>query len=122
MHSTAPDLLALARAHIDPVPGELAEAVALTRATAHRLNARSAVHPGWISAATPRGRHRILFHSGGTGGYRSLLAVAPERRAAVVVLSANARPVDRPGLDLLTRIVDSGPDPDPGPVPAATGA
>lgn len=120
LHSTVPDLLALARAQIDPAPGELAEAVALTRATAHRVNAGAAVHPGWISADLPRGRHRALFHSGGTGGYRSLLAVVPEHRAAVVVLSANARSVDRPGLDLLARIVDAGPDPDP--VPAATGA
>ncbi|WP_336319941.1 serine hydrolase domain-containing protein [Streptomyces lavendofoliae] len=120
LHSTVPDLLALARAQIGPAPGELAEAIALTHTTAHRVNARTAVHPGWISAGSPRGRYRILFHSGGTGGYRSLVAMAPERRAAVVVLSANARSVDRAGLDLLARIIDSGPGPDP--VPAATGA
>jgi D-alanyl-D-alanine-carboxypeptidase/D-alanyl-D-alanine-endopeptidase len=43
----------------------------------------------------------MLFHNGGTGGYRSLLAVVPERRAAVVVLNADTRSVDRPGLSLL---------------------
>ncbi len=124
LHSTVPDLLALARTQFDPVPGELGEAVALTRATAHRVGTRVTVHPGWLSIPLPRTRHRILFHNGGTGGYRSLLAVAPEHRAAVVVLSANARSVDRPGLDLLTQLIASAPDPGPGPdpVPAATGA
>ncbi|MFF4173046.1 serine hydrolase domain-containing protein [Streptomyces sp. NPDC001744] len=120
LRSTVPDLLALARTQFDPAPGEFAEAVALTHATAHRVNAGTAVHPGWISAALPRDRHRILFHTGGTGGYRGLLAVAPEHRAAVAVLSADARPVDRPGLDLLARIIALGPGPDP--VPAAAGA
>lgn len=60
-----------------------------------------------------------MFHSGGTGGYRSLLAIAPEHGAAVAILSANSRSVDRPGLDLLTQIVDSGPSPGSDPVPAA---
>ncbi|MFJ8695108.1 serine hydrolase domain-containing protein [Streptomyces roseolilacinus] len=119
LHSTVPDLLALARAQIGPAPEELAEAIALTRTTAHRVNATTAVHPGWISARLPRGRHRILFHTGGTGGYRSLLAIAPEHRAAVVILNATTRPVDRPGLDLLARIIDSTSGPDP--VPAAAG-
>ncbi|MCP9957893.1 serine hydrolase domain-containing protein [Streptomyces sudanensis] len=120
LHSTVPDLLALARAQFDPGPGELGEAVALTRATAHRVNARITVHPGWVSIHLPRVRHRVLFHNGGTGGYRSLLAVAPEHRAAVVVLNANARSVDRPGLDLLARIIASDPTPDPDPVPSRT--
>ncbi|MBT2529835.1 beta-lactamase family protein [Streptomyces sp. ISL-99] len=120
LHSTVPDLLTLARAQISPAPEELAEAIALTHTTAHRINARAAIHPGWIAANLPRSQHRILFHSGGTGGYRSLLAIAPEHRAAVVILNANIRPVDRPGFNLLAQIIDSGPGPDP--VPAATGA
>lgn len=120
LHSTVPDLLTLARAQIGPAPGELAEAIALTHTTAHRINATAAVHPGWISADLPRSRHRILFHTGGTGGFRSLLAIAPEHRAAVVILSANTRSVDRPGLNLLSQIIDSGPGPDP--VPAAMSA
>ncbi|MEU4728840.1 serine hydrolase domain-containing protein [Streptomyces sp. NPDC023588] len=118
LHSTVPDLLTLARAQIGPAPEELAEAIALTRTTAHRINARAASHPGWTSAHLPRDRHRILFHTGGTGGYRSLLAIAPEHRAAVVVLNASTRPVDRPGLNLLAQIIGSGPGPGPGPEPA----
>jgi CubicO group peptidase (beta-lactamase class C family) len=111
LHSTVPDLLALARAELGTVPArpaELAEAIGVTHDAGHRVNARSAVHPGWISAGLPGGR-RILFHNGGTGGYRSLLAIAPGHRAAVAVLSANTRPVDRPGLHLLGRVIDASP-------------
>jgi CubicO group peptidase (beta-lactamase class C family) len=107
LHSTVPDLLKLARAHLDPEPTELAEAIALNRTTTHRLNARATVHPGWIAITPPRGQHRVMFHNGGTGGYRSLLAIAPDHDAAVVILNANNRSVDGAGLDLLKQIVDS---------------
>jgi serine-type D-Ala-D-Ala carboxypeptidase/endopeptidase len=43
----------------------------------------------------------VLWHSGGTSGFRSFVAVAGERGAAVVVLSNTARSVDRLGLRLL---------------------
>ena len=113
LHSTVPDLLRLARAQIGPAPDDVAEAIDLTRTTSHRIGARASAHPGWLSARLPRSGHEVLFHSGGTGGYRSLLAVAPDQRAAVVVLSATARSVDRSGLDLLTSIIDSGPPQEP---------
>ncbi|WP_283252206.1 serine hydrolase domain-containing protein [Aeromicrobium wangtongii] len=117
LHSTVPDLLKLARAHLGSAPEELAEAIALNRTTAHRINARASIHPGWIAANLPRSQHPVMFHTGGTGGYRSLLAIAPDHGAAVVILSATNRSVDRPGLDLLKQIIDTGFG--PGPVPAA---
>ncbi|MBB1261220.1 serine hydrolase domain-containing protein [Streptomyces alkaliterrae] len=111
IHSTVPDLLLLARAHLTPPADDsttapLAEAVRLTRGTAHPLpGGPSKAHPGWISFPLGSDGPQALFHNGGTGGYRSLLAVAPERQAAVVILSAQARSVDRAGLSLLTRLL-----------------
>ncbi|ONK10053.1 serine hydrolase domain-containing protein [Streptomyces sp. MP131-18] len=109
LYSTAPDLLTFALAQLGDAPERLRPAIALTHATAHPIGHGTTAHPGWFGMRTPRGRggHRVLFHNGGTGGYRALLAVAPEPRAAVVVLSATARGVDRHGfalLDHLTRI------------------
>lgn len=105
LHSTAPDLLRLARATFGDAPDELADAVTLTHRTGHRLRGTSTAHPGWIGFT--RAGLPILFHNGGTGGYRSILAVAPDKRVAVAVLSADARSVDRAGLGLLFELVPS---------------
>lgn len=118
LHSTMPDLLTLARAQTGQAPEELSAAISLTHTTAHRINARAAVLPGWISGTLPGSQDRVLLHSGATGGYRSLLAIAPDHKAAVAVLSANARSVDRLGLNLLAQILDSGAGPETDPVPA----
>ncbi|GAA4956812.1 CubicO group peptidase (beta-lactamase class C family) [Nonomuraea thailandensis] len=104
LHSTVPDLLRLAGASFGDGPAEITEAVALTRATGHSISKVATAHPGWLSMerAQDKGGPRVLFHNGGTGGYRSLLAMIPERRAAVVALSANARSVDAVGMRLLS--------------------
>ncbi|MDT0344359.1 serine hydrolase domain-containing protein [Streptomyces litchfieldiae] len=111
LHSTAPDLLKFALAQLGDAPGSLTQAIALTHETSHRVGHAMAVHPGWIGLRLKArdGGHHVLFHNGGTGGYRSFLAVAPERQAAVVVLSATARSVDRAGLELLVRLIRSAP-------------
>ncbi|GAA2846507.1 serine hydrolase domain-containing protein [Nonomuraea rubra] len=104
LHSTVSDLLRLAKATFGDGPREVTDAIALTRATGHPISKISTAHPGWLSMerAQDKGGPRLLFHNGGTGGYRSLLAVIPERRAAVVALSADARSVDAPGMRLLS--------------------
>ena len=43
----------------------------------------------------------MLWHNGGTGGYRSFVALDPEGRTGVVVLASSARSVDRLGLALV---------------------
>jgi CubicO group peptidase (beta-lactamase class C family) len=47
------------------------------------------------------GHPRIVWHNGGTWGFRSFAAFAPETGTAVIVLSNSARSVDRLGLELL---------------------
>jgi hypothetical protein len=43
----------------------------------------------------------VLWHNGGTSGFRSFVAFTGETHTAVVVLSNSARSVDRLGLRLL---------------------
>ncbi|MEW9546790.1 serine hydrolase domain-containing protein [Nonomuraea sp. NPDC050783] len=103
LHSTPADLLRLARLTFGDAPDELSRAFDLVRATGHPIGGAATALPGWVALADARDRTgpRILFHNGGTGGYRSILAVVPERRTAVVALGACARSLDRPALDLL---------------------
>ncbi|WP_183091349.1 hypothetical protein [Streptomyces radicis] len=44
------------------------------------------------------------MHNGGTGGHQALIALAPEHRTAVVILSANARSTTRTGMGLLAQL------------------
>jgi serine-type D-Ala-D-Ala carboxypeptidase/endopeptidase len=56
---------------------------------------------GWLIARPPGTAGPVLWHNGGTGGFRSFAALAREPGTAVVVLSNTTRSVDRLGLRLL---------------------
>jgi CubicO group peptidase (beta-lactamase class C family) len=47
------------------------------------------------------GSAELIWHNGGTGGFRSWIGVIPAKQTAVVVLSNTARSVDRKAHDLL---------------------
>jgi CubicO group peptidase (beta-lactamase class C family) len=60
---------------------------------------------GWMALALrPGGDERLLWHNGGTGGFRSFCAFVPGERLRVVVLGADARPVDGLGQDLVRTV------------------
>jgi hypothetical protein len=56
---------------------------------------------GWLIARPPGDAGPLLWHNGGTSGFRSFVGAARATGTAVVVLSNSARSVDRLGLRLL---------------------
>ena len=52
----------------------------------------------------------VVWHDGGTGGFRSVAGFVEETETAVVVLSSSARNVDRIGLDILEAITSPAVD------------
>lgn len=58
------------------------------------------VLPGWQSL-TGAGGVRIIWHNGGTGGYRSFIGFVKESQTAVAVLSNSENSVDEIGIQLL---------------------
>jgi CubicO group peptidase (beta-lactamase class C family) len=56
---------------------------------------------GWLLARPPGAAGPVLWHNGGTSGFRSFVAVVREADTAVVVLSNTARSVGRLGQRLL---------------------
>lgn len=58
----------------------------------------------WITTPTPRGD--VVWHNGGTGGFRTWLGLDPTRRLAVVVLRARYRAADPAGWALLRELRD----------------
>ena len=109
LRSTAADLVTFLRSQLDSAPGEMAEAIALTRSTEHRMNSFARVHLGWFGQRLhPRqGGHLQLWHNGGTGGFSSFTGFDPEKNVGVVILSNTRRSLDRAAFELL-RTLQSG--------------
>jgi CubicO group peptidase (beta-lactamase class C family) len=104
LRSTATDLLGLLRANLDPAQAPLASQIERTQLPRLRAAKRMEVGLGWLIARPPGAAGPVLSHNGGTGGFRSFVAIVREANTAVVVLSNTARSVDRLGLRLLNAL------------------
>jgi serine-type D-Ala-D-Ala carboxypeptidase/endopeptidase len=110
LRSTAADLLAFLALHASREEGGLA---ATARETHRRRGdaGRAGIGLGWL--ILPEGMRvplrrlpaDVLFHEGGTGGFRSFAAVAPASGASVVVLANQARGVSRLGWQMLREVL-----------------
>jgi hypothetical protein len=75
-------------------------ALALAQRPHARIGRRAAVGLCWMIAA-PRNAPRVVWHNGGTWGFRSFAGFTPEAGNAAVVLSDTAQSVDRLGFELV---------------------
>lgn len=94
LRSTVEDMLRFLRACLDP-PSR-----AFALAAQPYAGSRVKVGLAWFVASHPR-KPPIVWHNGGTWGFRSFVAFQPDTGEAVVVLSNTARSVDRDGFTLL---------------------
>ena len=103
LRSTVADLLAFLRLQLGDGPPELVRAAARTHAprTRHR---GVAIGLGWTQLPLRGTDHELLFHNGGTGGFRSFAGFVPAAHTGVVVLSNSARSVDALGFRILEQI------------------
>lgn len=116
IRSTAEDMLRFAAAVLDP-NSPIAPAmrkVLSVRAPASNPTVEQAL--GWVAMHPEPGRE-ILFHDGGTGGFRSVLALEPARGAAVVALVNSA--AEPSPADIALHILIGSPVAPTPPVPPA---
>jgi CubicO group peptidase (beta-lactamase class C family) len=104
LRSNAEDMLRFLSACLHPPPERPGPALALAQRPHISIGRRGAVGLCWMISKR-RGHPRLVWHNGGTWGFRSFTAFAPETGTAAVVLSNTARSVDRLGFDL----VETGP-------------
>jgi serine-type D-Ala-D-Ala carboxypeptidase/endopeptidase len=87
LRSTTNDLLTFLSANLGYTKSPLAPAMASMLAVRRPTGTTGLeIALGWHIFTTPSGGE-IVWHNGGTGGYRSFLGFDPKRRAGVVVLS-----------------------------------
>jgi D-alanyl-D-alanine-carboxypeptidase/D-alanyl-D-alanine-endopeptidase len=103
LRSTVADLLVFVRVQLGDGDPALARAAALTHVPRVRHRG-TAIGLGWMRWPLRGTEHELLFHNGGTGGFRSFVGFVPSTHTAVVALSNSARSVDALGFHVLKRI------------------
>jgi len=100
LRSTPTDLLLFLAFQLNPPDSPLGAAARLTH---EPRAARGQVHVGlgWLRLPLGDDGANVLWHNGGTGGFRSFVGFAPERGTAVAVLSNCTRSVDAIGMRAL---------------------
>jgi len=98
IRSTARDMLKYAAANLGLASGPLGKAIQLTHDTTFS-NTQATLGLGWHYIQP--GDKMVLFHNGGTGGYRTYLAIDTQNKIAVVILSNCAIGPDQEGNTLM---------------------
>ena len=111
LRSTAKDLLAFLVANLDSTATPLSRTLQQTRVERQPTNDPNLkIGLAWHILSRPVGK--IVWHNGGTGGYRSFIGFDPARRIGVVVLCNNGNEnVDDIGFHLLDETFPLRPPP-----------
>ncbi|PPK99715.1 CubicO group peptidase, beta-lactamase class C family [Parapedobacter indicus] len=99
LKSTVSDLLLYAKAHFKMPETDLEHALALTRQFTYFNPPETDIGLAWHMNVV--GDELIYWHNGGTFGSSSYLALTPDKKMAIVVLSNTAESVDSVALAIL---------------------
>ncbi len=100
LHSTADDLLSFLAANLSLTKSDLFPAMKRTQTVQRQTGIPNlGIGLGWHIIQKPG--TEIVWHNGGTGGYRSFMGFDQKKRSGVVVLSNSSNSVDDIGLHLL---------------------
>lgn len=111
IRSTTEDMLRFADANLHPERGPVQRAMAAAQRTRAAAGADS-IGLNWFTMT--RGGVSVVWHNGGTGGYRTFLGLEPAtKRAAVVMTNTSGVGADDIGMHLLNPAVPLAPKPVP---------
>jgi serine-type D-Ala-D-Ala carboxypeptidase/endopeptidase len=100
LRSTMTDMLKFARANLDPSGGRLHRIMQTTHIVRRSAGPDGmSIGMNWVIRRV-KGRD-VVWHNGGTGGYRTWLGFDKGRRIAAVVLTNSAMSNDDLGLELV---------------------
>jgi CubicO group peptidase (beta-lactamase class C family) len=111
LRSTVNDMLRYVRANADPASQPLGAVLAMTRGSRRPGPAPNvSIGLAWHRLTTPAGR-TLVWHNGGTGGYRSFAGYDESSGLGIVVIANSAVSVDDIGMHLLDASVPLAPIP-----------
>ncbi len=113
IRSTTSDMLRFAEANLHPERGSLGRAMALAQAGRAPAGAPALrIGLNWMRLAVSG--DTVVWHNGGTGGYRTFLGLLPAHGMAVVVMTNSAGAgADDIGMHLLVPALPLAPKPAP---------
>ncbi|MGI8510746.1 MAG: serine hydrolase [Gemmatimonadaceae bacterium] len=112
IRSTANDMLKFADANLHPERGVLQRAMAFAHEERAPVGPRVSIGLNWMIQHA--GADTIVWHNGGTGGYRTFLGMEPSRKMAVVIMTnTTGLGADDIGMHLLDPMLPLAPKPTP---------
>ena len=105
LRSTVADILRFLAAQLGDAPEPLNEAIRTTHEPRSRRGALG-IGLGWFMLPVRDRPYEVLWHDGGTGGFRSVAGFVADVDTAIVVLANSSRPVDNLGLEILEAVSD----------------
>ncbi len=110
IRSTTDDMLKFASANLHPERGPLERAMAFAHEERAPAGPGMSIGLNWIIQHV--GADTIVWHNGGTGGYRTFLGLDPSRKAAVVIMTnTTGAGADDIGMHLLDPAIPLAPKP-----------
>ncbi len=109
IRSTAHDLLLFADAAMGRRKTPLAEAFRMAqqpwRETCFGPTGKQSVGLCWFREPLPQIKGEWIWHNGGTGGYRSFLAIVPAKNLGVVLLGNSPHSLDKLAVNIVKALV-----------------
>ena len=105
LRSSVEDMLRFLTACVHPPDGPLGAALTLAQQPQAQIRRGLQIGLCWVLLDQPP-RPRVVWHNGGTWGFRAFTGFAPDLGSAAVVMSNTARSVDRLGLQMATPPVE----------------
>ena len=101
LRSTAIDMLKYLQANMHPDGQPLEHALVESHRELFRENERMAFGMNWVRTQSERLQQTMIWHNGGTGGFRSFIGFTADSRFGVLVLSNSSEGVDDFAIELL---------------------
>jgi CubicO group peptidase (beta-lactamase class C family) len=105
LRSTMDDMLKFASANLGLTESTLGSAFKFAHIRRAAANSDSlSIGLCWLRLRNEESDEAILFHNGGTGGFRSFVGLSPSQRFGIVVLSNSTHSVDPLGFAILKQL------------------